>query len=453
MDALLEAVKHDDEDTLHNLLSSSPDMFNLAIELAVANTRVSMVQNLLCVAPADTNLHDATQLAFTKQDEDMVHLLLSDPRTTDPTSFVAMAAHSGMLSVVDRLLNEHEVEDSILQSALCAATRKCHVHVVRRLLQHPRSNPNEAMAAVLLTNNAEMMQVLLQDPRFDPAANDNKALKKALERRNINMVRMLLVDPRITTLPPLTLVQVVCSGDLDTVRMLLADPRVDLAAGVNKVLHAARCYSQTAMLELLCRDARVTPDGSILWFAAATGAMDLMRILLADSRVDPTVGDNLAFRMAVEKNHPDMVRLLLADPRIRPVGLRAAIHKGFVEIVELMLQDPRTDVAQLSRVHLSIALFRGRHDLVQLLLSNPRVAEVIQRDRQHEQRGGRVRTRVSYREASGRSPVRGRRRQQPTLEELAERRTRRQGEAVRRLASGVQRLTMEQAAAEEGRDV
>jgi hypothetical protein len=48
------------------------------------------------------------------------------------------------------------------------------------------------------------------------------------------------------------------------------------------------------------------------------GHTKILRLLLTDHRVDPTLFDNYAFRHSVIKNHVESIKLMLCDPRIDP---------------------------------------------------------------------------------------------------------------------------------------
>ena len=45
------------------------------------------------------------------------------------------------------------------------------------------------------------------------------------------------------------------------------------------------------------------------------GHTDVVRLLLADGRADPTVNNNHPIRLSSENGHADIVELLLADGR------------------------------------------------------------------------------------------------------------------------------------------
>jgi len=44
----------------------------------------------------------------------------------------------------------------------------------------------------------------------------------------------------------------------------------------------------------------------------------VVKMLLADPRVDPSAGDNFAISMASARGRTDVVKVLLADPRVDP---------------------------------------------------------------------------------------------------------------------------------------
>src|SRR3989304_6063778 len=51
---------------------------------------------------------------------------------------------------------------------------------------------------------------------------------------------------------------------------------------------------------------------------AEKGDIEIVELLLADHRVDPSANDNHAIRLASSKGHDKVVKLLLADSRVDP---------------------------------------------------------------------------------------------------------------------------------------
>jgi Ankyrin repeats (3 copies) len=134
------------------------------------------------------------------------------------------------------------------------------------------------------------------------------------------------------------------TGLLDIVRMLLADPRVDPSA-LNQ--YAFRSASQY-------------------------GHIDIVRLLLADPRVDPSVGSQSVFLWACEKGHIEIVRILLADPRVDPsvdnqCALVWASRNSHIEIVRILLADPRVDPSARQQAALLWAYERGNTEIVRML--------------------------------------------------------------------------------------
>jgi len=69
--------------------------------------------------------------------------------------------------------------------------------------------------------------------------------------------------------------------------------------------------------------------------------------------VDPTGMNNEALLSASANGHTEVVRLLLADPRVDPTvgysSLKVAQHHGHLEIVELLKADSRITSANMSQ--------------------------------------------------------------------------------------------------------
>ncbi len=95
----------------------------------------------------------------------------------------------------------------------------------------------------------------------------------------------------------------------------------------------------------------------------------VIKVLIADQRVDPSDLNNLAIRWTSEKGHLEVAKLLLADPRVDPSAMNneailKASQKGHVEVVMLLLgsdkinQNIKTEIQkelQLKMATLSVA--------------------------------------------------------------------------------------------------
>ena len=113
-------------------------------------------------------------------------------------------------------------------------------------------------------------------------------------------------------------------------------------------LHALVCTSQqcaniytgflntAAVTNLLRRT--VNP---IVW-TLRNGYISRIQVCFQDSRVDPSVSNNEAIRIASSYGHAAVVELLLKDPRVDPSvsdneAIREASRNGHAAVVELLL--------------------------------------------------------------------------------------------------------------------
>jgi len=88
-------------------------------------------------------------------------------------------------------------------------------------------------------------------------------------------------------------------------------------------------------------------------YACEKGFVEIVEMLLADDRVDPTSGcvlyeENDSIKFACHYGQTQVVRLLLTDGRANPAAennfsIRMASRYGFADIVRLLLADERVD--------------------------------------------------------------------------------------------------------------
>jgi ankyrin repeat protein len=117
-------------------------------------------------------------------------------------------------------------------------------------------------------------------------------------------------------------------------------------------------------------------DNIALRFASINGNLDIVKTLLLDSRVDPSIEENEALELAVLSGNADIVSFLLKDPRITSIDeyilLKAIISRN-EETVKVLLSDPRIDPSVNDNNSIKTALRYGDLDMVKLLLNDPRV--------------------------------------------------------------------------------
>lgn len=125
------------------------------------------------------------------------------------------------------------------------------------------------------------------------------------------------------------------NGRADAVRLLLADSRIDPSVNDNECIHVACSFGYMHIAALLLEDNRVNPqdpNGTTPLEAAATrGHDDIVSYLLSDSRVDPSSHDNFAIRFSFQ--HPEVLRVLLEDSRVDPTTGRDgfALQKAVIQ--------------------------------------------------------------------------------------------------------------------------
>ncbi len=87
----------------------------------------------------------------------------------------------------------------------------------------------------------------------------------------------------------------------------------------------------------------------------SNGRTEVVKLLLADPRVDPSAKDNEAIQLASEYGYAESVKLLLADPRSDPSAkdneaIKLASKKGHIEVVKLLLGSDKINLQVKTQV-------------------------------------------------------------------------------------------------------
>lgn len=99
------------------------------------------------------------------------------------------------------------------------------------------------------------------------------------------------------------------------VRMLLEDSRIDPSVCDNYAMRRASMNGHFEIVQLLLQDKRVDPSHNAdnnfaIRNVSANSHLEVVRLLLQDHRVDPSADDNYAIRYSRMNNHDQVIRLL-----------------------------------------------------------------------------------------------------------------------------------------------
>lgn len=134
------------------------------------------------------------------------------------------------------------------------------------------------------------------------------------------------------------------------------------------------------IVKIMIQDSRVNPSddqNQSLIDACKQNQLEIVSLLLADGRADPNF-ENESLRSSIEYGHPQVVKLLLNDPRVDPSSvdneaIKIACAHGQIEIVKILLQDNRVDPSAQDNYCILIVCEENNIKLARLLLQDPRV--------------------------------------------------------------------------------
>jgi len=142
----------------------------------------------------------------------------------------------------------------------------------------------------------------------------------------------------------------VSCGRIKLVKLFLGNEKLDSRA-YNNLFYGATRKGHVMIVKLLLADPRVDPSehaNGPIRTASQNGHAEVVKLLLTDKRVDPSVKDNWAIRCASRNGHAKIVDFLLVDKRVNPStrnneAIRFASEHGHVGVVGILLADSRVD--------------------------------------------------------------------------------------------------------------
>lgn len=106
-------------------------------------------------------------------------------------------------------------------------------------------------------------------------------------------------------------------GRPEVVKLLLANSTVDPADNNNKAIRDASTYGNTEVVKLLLANTRVDPSANrneAIQQASRYGHTEVVKLLLVNSHVDSSANNNQAIQLASQEGRTEVVILLLEDP-------------------------------------------------------------------------------------------------------------------------------------------
>ncbi|KAI8902098.1 hypothetical protein BC833DRAFT_617067 [Globomyces pollinis-pini] len=152
---------------------------------------------------------------------------------------------------------------------------------------------------------------------------------------------------------------------------------------VNNHIVTSSCLGYDDILKILLIDGRIDPTvfgNFCIRQCSQQGFTSCVELLLGDGRVDPSDENNEAICQASRFGHDKVVELLLSHSSVNPavsnnLPIRWASEKGHLNCISLLMKDNRVDPSAKDNEALNEAIRYNHWDCVDTLMSDPRVSE------------------------------------------------------------------------------
>lgn len=216
----------------------------------------------------------------------LLHNSNIDP-CADDNSALFGATVCGHTEIVKLFLNDSRISTNSINcgDSLSAACEFGYVEIVEYMIQYLGIYPDEeSIQQTLYNEHIEVIKVLIKYDRVDHTG----ILSWACRNGYVELVQLLINQHYNHIRYDLSLIEAVIYGHIDIVKIILTQTNVDPSVNNNEAIIAA----------------------------SRKGHEEIVELLLQDSRVDPSDNDNSAIINTIDNRHVYITQLLYSDVRV-----------------------------------------------------------------------------------------------------------------------------------------
>ncbi|KAJ2998700.1 hypothetical protein HDV02_004145 [Globomyces sp. JEL0801] len=274
---------------------------------------------------------------------------------------------------LEYLYNDHQF-DSILK------------FLKSNLLDIPLIIMNELLLRSCIDGKSDLLEIILKRSDIDPSIPDDyNRRRKSNQHISLSLAEYLSVD-RLPDDCNEPICYATLNGHVECVRLLLGDSRLK-KKNLSDTIWCASASGHEECLKVLLGCNLINPQGDFnenygLFMSVEKSKPECLKILLSDSRLDPSIEDNYLVRLASEKGDWQCLEILLQDSRVDPgvdsnISICVAAEKGYTKCLELLLKDGRVDPSTGTNYPIRSATYNRHVECVRLLMDDPRVNPTI----------------------------------------------------------------------------
>jgi len=295
------------------------DSFHFRVAVEERNPRaVELLLKHTTFDATNYNVRSSFSMAIKSMSEEIVVLCLRDGRF-DPNKVYPVSSQK----IAKILLADSRFELRSRLTLLHTACKRGWTELVSIFLKDPRIKMTDwksewsVLEEAVSARSTEILSMLLQHTPFTVGL--HSAMAKAIELFDLEALRLLVEHKKDIDLCPV--LKYACSRPIRAmplVKFLLAQPNIDPSIGSNAALNFSCRAGDINLVRKLLADSRVDPSNpKHLWAATCYEHWEIAMELTRDIRVDPTGHNNYLMRKLLETGKREFFRKLLQHPKIK----------------------------------------------------------------------------------------------------------------------------------------
>lgn len=268
----------------------------------------------------------------------VIWAILNDKPQADICEGLRLACQHGHIATVkfiltDDILNDVEVCNSLTRECVKIAATFGHFDIVKVLLNNSDLEISNYVKEDL--TRWSIMNGYIQILELIPPSPDNivHSVSLAQQYKKSDIVKFLIQDLTDNQIQKLFLDSCI-KDNIQLVKLLIADPRVDPSAKDNVALGSAVYEHKEELVQVLLSDPRVIPTSKML---TRLKNINIVKMLLAHPNVDPSYENYSAIREACQSKLPYLVKIYLDSLNKNKQDDFGICVKGECEILQFKL--------------------------------------------------------------------------------------------------------------------
>jgi hypothetical protein len=244
---------------------------------------------------------------------------------------------------------------------------------------------NGSIIGAAKNGNTEAVGFLLTQFSVDPNSRNNEAIRAAIKNGHVEVVDLLLKHEKFNTYfdDNYLIEYAIKNGQNDIVKLFLKNDRLNMSKSDPSLLELSASYGDVEIFNTILNDRRSNCfREKAMYVAARKGKAEMLKILINDEGIDPTIMDNKSMQLVISSRSVEAFDFMRSNKNVynsydRYTALKVASDVGSVHVLNVLSKE-NIDLSHNNNDSIKSAVRNHQHSFIKMLLTTETVASDIE---------------------------------------------------------------------------